>query len=214
MLPGADLVFLAVPALVWCVWRSWSRVSRTQLLVRCVLVVYLFGVVGVTMFPLPVVPSEISIRRDWVRTTPGYPSLHYNLVPGASIGNAISDALQSHRDVGGSLASSLWLLLAPFLGNVAMLLPLGFLLPLLSARWRRWWRTAALVAATTVTIEVAQLLGSLAYGFPYKTFDVDDIWLNFLGGVIGYGLYKLLALVLRDRVKAESSGSPGGTAAA
>ena len=131
----------------------------------------------------------------------------------SSIHNAVSSALQAHHDIGGSLASSLWLLLAPFLGNVALLMPLGFMAPWLSARYRSWGRVAAVALATTVTIETLQFVGSLAYGFPYKRFDVDDIWLNLLGGLIGYGIYKLVAPMLRGRTKAKGGAQDGAPAA-
>jgi glycopeptide antibiotics resistance protein len=195
MLPAADLVFLLVPALIIVAWRGWRRVSRLQLLLRCILVIYAFGVIGVTMFPLPVVPSEISMRREWVRSTPGYPRLQYNLVPG-KVFTDMAQAVREDTHHGSSLVSSLWLFGKGPLGNLVMLLPLGYLLPWLSAGLRPWRHTMAIVVSTTLTIELIQLLGSLAYGFPYKRFDVDDILLNSLGGLIGFALWKLTARLL------------------
>ena len=60
--------------------------------------------------------------------------------------------------------------------NVLMFIPLGFLLPVL---WRqKWWKTLLIVLAATLCIELIQ-------PFFARSFDVDDIFLNFTGGAIG-----------------------------
>ncbi len=60
--------------------------------------------------------------------------------------------------------------------NVVMFLPLGFLTRLL---WRqRPWQTLALCLAATLCIELFQPLAG-------RSFDIDDILLNFLGGALG-----------------------------
>ena len=60
--------------------------------------------------------------------------------------------------------------------NVVMFLPLGFLAGLL---WRqRAWQTLALCLGATLCIELLQPLAG-------RSFDVDDILLNFLGGALG-----------------------------
>jgi glycopeptide antibiotics resistance protein len=82
--------------------------------------------------------------------------------------------------------------LMPIWGNVLLLLPLGFFLPWLSARWRRWKAIALVLLLTAVGFELIQLAGTLAYGFPYMRIDVDTIWLSFIGGMIGFGLFKVM----------------------
>jgi len=188
MLEATHLVFVAVPALVLCAWLSWSRVSHLKTILRCILVLYLLGVIGITLFPLPVLPSTISVER--AAGPAGH--IQHNLVPGKCFTDASRAAEEAKRH-GYGAASSLWLYIKPVVGNLLMLLPLGYLLPWVSDRWRRWWRTVAAVAATTVAIEILQLLGTIAYGFSYKSFDVDDLWLNLLGGLMGYGLFRLTA---------------------
>ena len=51
------------------------------------------------------------------------------------------------------------------------------------------------VIAFTLTIELLQLAG-MYYGFNVRIFDVDDLIMNTLGGLIGYGLW---ILVVRSR---------------
>lgn len=62
------------------------------------------------------------------------------------------------------------------IANVLMFVPLGFLMPVL---WRqRWWQTLLIVLAATLCIELIQPLFA-------RSFDVDDILLNFAGGAVG-----------------------------
>lgn len=78
-----------------------------------------------------------------------------------------------------------------FLLNIAMTVPLGLLLPVLT---RRRSLGAVLVAglATSAGIEVAQYvcLRLLSGG---RTSDIDDVIANVLGVAIGYGVYRMLA---------------------
>lgn len=71
------------------------------------------------------------------------------------------------------------------LGNIAVLVPVGFLLPLL---WKKanFPRTLLFCALTSLGYELLQL--PLAYRFT----DIDDLWLNTLGGAVGCALALLL----------------------
>jgi len=186
-LHASVLVFIAVPALILCVWFGRRRVPHLQLLVRCIFIVYLTGLVGVTLFPLPVVPSEIRLQRQMVHNDPTYPRILGNAVPGKGVLHDVQTAERGHR-----FGLSFYRGLMPIWGNVLLLLPLGFFLPWLSARWRRWKAIALVLLLTAVGFELIQLAGTLAYGFPYMRIDVDTIWLSFIGGMIGFGLFKVM----------------------
>lgn len=77
-----------------------------------------------------------------------------------------------------------------FSGNVAIFVPLGFLVFFVLPR-RRWWLALLIVPALSVTIECTQAL-LLAQRFA----TVSDVVSNSLGAVIGV----LLALLLRALV--------------
>ena len=64
--------------------------------------------------------------------------------------------------------------------NVAMFGPLGFLLPLLSQKFRKWYLTIPTGCGTSLLIELIQL--TMGRGIC----DVDDLFCNTLGAVIGY----------------------------
>ena len=73
-------------------------------------------------------------------------------------------------------------------GNVALFVPLGFLLPLLAPRLDRLWRTVAAGFLLSTAVELSQL------AFPgIRRPDVNDVLMNTLGAAVGYGLHRLAA---------------------
>lgn len=76
-------------------------------------------------------------------------------------------------------------------GNVLLFVPLGFLLPILFAKARRFSTTIVWTMLASLTIELTQL------GTRLGSFDVDDLILNVLGGSIGYAVWTMAAAGLR-----------------
>lgn len=68
-------------------------------------------------------------------------------------------------------------------GNVIGFLPFGALLPLMVRSVRRAWKIGFLSLEISALIEVSQLL------FQVGCFDVDDMILNTLGGLLGYAVF-------------------------
>ena len=73
-----------------------------------------------------------------------------------------------------------------FLGNLAAFLPFGFLLPIcLGSRWDRAGRVALASFGLSLLVEVSQgVMGT-------RVADVDDLTLNTVGGLIGFGSYRV-----------------------
>ena len=69
--------------------------------------------------------------------------------------------------------------------NAVMFAPLGFLLPLIFERYRRWGRTLAAGFLTSLTVELIQL-------FTFRATDVDDLIMNTLGTLVGFLIAKLI----------------------
>lgn len=70
-----------------------------------------------------------------------------------------------------------------FWGNILMFVPIGFFPGLL---WRdgRWWKAGLTGLGLSLTIELCQI--------PiHRGTDIDDLWLNTLGALLGYGLLAL-----------------------
>jgi glycopeptide antibiotics resistance protein len=77
-------------------------------------------------------------------------------------------------------------------GNIALLVPIGFLIPFV-CRKMTWKRTLLLAVVAGPVIEILQVV--LRVGI----FDIDDVILNALGVIIGYLMFTVLAHWIRLR---------------
>ena len=68
-------------------------------------------------------------------------------------------------------------------GNMAMLIPSGIVLPVVYKKLNSFWKVVAAGAFISLCIELLQL------PFPSRATDVDDLILNTLGVAVGYGIY-------------------------
>ena len=80
-------------------------------------------------------------------------------------------------------------------GNIIAFMPLGFLLPLLKDLWKGPIRITILSFLVSLTAETIQLI------FHVGRFDVDDMILNTLGGLLGYVLLQILQSITLDMLK-------------
>ena len=74
-------------------------------------------------------------------------------------------------------------------GNVIGFMPCGFFLPVISRRSRKWYNTFLLSFLLSLTIETIQLV------FKVGSFDVDDLFLNTLGGILGFIMYRIVQTI-------------------
>ena len=79
--------------------------------------------------------------------------------------------------------------------NVAMFGPLGFLLPLMGKKFRKWYVTIPAGFGMSLAIELFQL------AFGRGICDVDDLFCNTLGAVIGYFLIMTILSVVGEKGK-------------
>ncbi|MFE0651129.1 VanZ family protein [Streptomyces sp. NPDC059534] len=98
------------------------------------------------------------------------PLTHSNLTPGSSIETYLRQPgfVETVKQLGG---------------NVALGVPFGILLPLLSGRARGVVRVVLVTAGTMLLVELTQ--GALITG---RAFDIDDVLLNTTGALLGYVL--------------------------
>ncbi len=78
------------------------------------------------------------------------------------------------------------------IGNIALLVPLGFLLPLIY-KYMTWKKSIIIGVISGLIIEIMQVI--LHVGI----FDIDDVILNALGVILGYGIFVILAKWIRER---------------
>ena len=68
-------------------------------------------------------------------------------------------------------------------GNAVMFIPSGIVLPIVYRQLNNLWKVAAAGAFISLCTEILQL------PFPSRASDIDDLILNTLGVVAGYGIY-------------------------
>lgn len=78
-------------------------------------------------------------------------------------------------------------------GNVVCFIPNGFLLPLVFKRIKNGVAVTLITFGFSLIIELFQLL------FKLGSFDVDDLFLNTLGGLIGYIIYYIFRRIYTGR---------------
>jgi glycopeptide antibiotics resistance protein len=68
-------------------------------------------------------------------------------------------------------------------GNIILFVPFGVLFPAVTD-WKKMWRTVVAGVGFSLIIETIQLITSRG------CFDFDDVLLNGLGCIIGYGIHR------------------------
>ena len=106
-----------------------------------------------------------------------------NLIPGVTIHRfmRVWDTPVYHRAA-----------IVNLIGNVIMFVPLGFCLPWVFEHLRRLWKTLLVSAGIIILVETIQLITLLGHC------DVDDLILNLIGVAVGYLLWKMAALLVKN----------------
>jgi glycopeptide antibiotics resistance protein len=151
--------------------------SRRKLL-AAIFIVYLFLVAAIT-----IVPTRIA-RPRLPRST------HINLVPlGYSFTCFRQDPAAHPRVALFCLRNTL--------GNLALFLPLGILLPLLFPGFRSLGRVALLAVFLSLSIETIQFFSAFIGNF--RAVDIDDVLLNTLGACVGFVIYRVASRTVNSK---------------
>ena len=112
---------------------------------------------------------------------------HYNLIPFHEIMRFVK-----YRHVLGwqAVVLNIW-------GNIIAFMPFGSFLPIYSNRCRNVWMTVLYSFELSLLVELLQLV------FKVGSFDVDDLLLNTIGGLLGYLVYKGLLYLWKKHEEAK-----------
>ena len=107
---------------------------------------------------------------------------HYNLIPFHEIMRFIR-----YRHVLGwkAVILNIW-------GNIIAFMPFGLFLPIYAKRCRNLWMTVLYSFELSLLVELLQLV------FKVGSFDVDDLFLNTVGGLFGYLVYKVIVRLRKN----------------
>ncbi len=126
------------------------------------------------------------------------------IVLGATIGDRMSTdsksismhLFSSYKDAWNNFSPGAW---RNIILNILMFVPLGILLPLIFKNCRKYWVTYLIGLFFTLIIEVIQLISGRGI------FEIDDIFNNTLGCIIGYGIVMIFISCFVDRNKYENN---------
>ena len=76
--------------------------------------------------------------------------------------------------------------------NVVLFIPLGLLVPIIWEKLNKFSNILATGFPFTILIEASQLLNN-------RRTDIDDIILNVMGAVVGFGLFKLFDIITKSK---------------
>ncbi len=102
---------------------------------------------------------------------------HINLIPFRTI---VTYVVRLGRD-----SINLDTVIKNIVGNLLLFVPMGAFLPFAFDKMKTLWRAVSVMLIIILSVELVQIV--LVIG----SFDVDDLLLNLLGGLLGYLLYLL-----------------------
>ena len=82
-----------------------------------------------------------------------------------------------------------------------MLFPIGYLVPIILDKKVDVKLIALIIFSTSLFIELTQFFIGRVINYNYRSFDIDDIILNTLGGLFGYLILKLTYPIVRNFYK-------------
>lgn len=156
----AAVVLAAIVSSIWAAVRGLRGSGWRRSALEASLILYAGALSAVTLFPV-----AIGFGRG---------DVSFNLVPMRSLLEVASiGAGQISRQI---------------LGNVVLFVPLGLLAPALWPRFRSARGVALLGLTASLAIETTQFIQATAGLARLRAVDIDDVLLNVVGALIGYGL--------------------------
>ncbi len=118
------------------------------------------------------------LLSDGFGRTVRYDEIHYNLIPFVEIARFIK-----YRESIGFFS-----VMINLVGNVVAFIPFGALIRWVINRRVTWYQVTGYTFLFSLSVELLQLVAKVG------SFDVDDLMLNTLGGLLGFFVYRVLRL--------------------
>lgn len=181
------LAFLiTLPFLIYQ-YRKHKYVNRFRSLMTYSFFLYLLVSIYLVILPLPSTTDTFSLQSSGVQ--------YYQFVPFSFISDIMGQANINIENPGTFIELFKETVFLQALFNGLLLLPLGIYLRYYFKKDLS--RTIVTVFLVSLFFEITQSTGLYGvYNSPYRVFDVDDLILNTLGGIIGYLIAPLFTYLL------------------
>ena len=164
---ASEIVFAAIWLFVrGCVWIKQRRLDWKREAILLLMYINLAVIIRFVFFPRTLVDGHV---QPLVFETAEMLPLRINLIP------------LVHLFEYGSVRDMIW----NVIGNTAMFIPSGIILPVVYRKLNSFWKVIAVGAVISLCIELLQL------PFASRASDIDDLILNTLGVAAGYGIYAI-----------------------
>lgn len=161
-------------------------------------VLYLLIAWFMVILPLPTIETVSKLTTPWTQ-----------LIPFEGLKTIINTTNFNILDISTYIPTLKSSSVYTVLFNFVLTMPFGFYLRYYFNR--KWWEVIILSFLLSLFFEVTQL--SCLFGIyprPYRLFDVDDLIVNTTGGLLGYLITPLLALVLPSREELDEKAYSNG----
>ncbi len=177
---------LTLPYMLWQYYKR-GAVSWWRSVVIFSFLFYLQAAYYLVLLPLPDPASVAHLHGPFVQLKPFW-----------FVHEFLAHSTFSLRDPSTYLSSLKTGLVLQPLFNLLLTVPFGVYLRFYFKR--RLWQTALMSFLLSLSFELLQLSGLLGlYDKPYRLFDVDDLMINTLGGLLGFALAALIPRFVDDR---------------
>ena len=171
---AAELIYTCIWFMTRCfVWKHHKSIQWKREAVLILMYLNLAVIIRLVFFPRELLESHIQpLIFDFATAFP----FRINIVPLVRLFD-----FNNTRDI-------IW----NVIGNTAMFIPSGILLPIAYKKLDRFWKVVATGALISLCIELLQL------PFPSRASDIDDLLLNTLGVAVGYGIDAIVKQLKRS----------------
>ena len=170
-----EIVFTAIWLMIRiAIWINQKRIDWKREAFLLLMYINLAVILRFTFFPMSKVDGRIQPLVFDIATA--FP-FRVNLLPLVNLFD-----YDSKRD-----------LLLNVIGNAAMFIPSGIVLPFVYKRLNSFWKVLLAGIGISLCIEIIQL------PFSVRATDIDDLILNTIGVMVGYGIVTLIRCVRRTK---------------
>ncbi|WP_042146935.1 VanZ family protein [Paucisalibacillus sp. EB02] len=177
-----SIVIYVVVKVITSIRNKSQQFNWMREIIYFLFVLYMSMVVSVTLFPLPL--------GDFYAVESVFRNM--NVIPFRTV---LLDIKQIGVAYEGDSLFMISLIARNVLGNILLLMPFGFLAPIVWKKLKSLRYTLLAGGAVSVAIEFLQLLES-SLGMVGRITDIDDLIFNVLGTLVGYLIYKLFVFVV------------------
>ncbi|WP_225743531.1 VanZ family protein [Marinilactibacillus sp. Marseille-P9653] len=182
--------FLLIPWLIYS-YRKYGYLSIWASMVAYSFIFYMLTALFLVLLPLPA-------TRD-IRSLQSPDTKHYSLIPFQFIWDIVhSSAVITQLSTYIELFKQSAFLQAFF--NLLLLLPFGVYLRYFFQSEKYWKKVFGLGFLVSLFFEVTQLTGIYGlYNAPYRIFDIDDLFLNSTGALLGFFIAPVILSLFPSR---------------